>query len=31
MKTLLEISALDMRFETPKGSFDALRAVRVIT
>ncbi|MDP1540136.1 MAG: ABC transporter ATP-binding protein [Moraxellaceae bacterium] len=29
MKTLLEISAVDMRFDTPKGSFDALKNVNL--
>ncbi len=29
MKTLLEISAVDMRFDTPKGSFEALKNVNL--
>lgn len=29
MKTLLEISAVDMRFDTPKGSFEALNNVNL--
>ncbi|MDZ4297258.1 MAG: ABC transporter ATP-binding protein [Moraxellaceae bacterium] len=29
MKTLLEISAVDMRFDTPKGSFEALKNINL--